>query len=351
MSRVAVIFTGGTISMRHDDAAGGNVPVLGGAQLLATVPGLDEVADVIPIDLGLTPASHLQFDDLFRIHRAVEAALAGGADGAVVVQGTDAIEETSFCFDLLHAGPRPVVVTGAMRSASQPGSEGPQNLRDAVRVAASPEAAAAGLGCVVVLDGSIDAADDVIKTHASAFDTFRSLNRGPLGRVDGERIALRHARGPRRHVATDRAAARVFLVTATVATDGTPIAALHGAGADGFVVAATGAGNTDPSLLAAAEAAMADGTPVAVVTRCPAGAAGTGYAFPGGGATWARAGAIFAGHLSGPKARIALALGIGAGLDRDGLAGLLADPAPIHDADRFWSQPPARPSTATSGAA
>jgi L-asparaginase len=343
---VAVVFTGGTISMRHDPVAGGNVPVLGGGELLATVPGLDAIADVRPIDLGLTPASHLQFDDLFRIHRAVEDALAtDDVDGAVVVQGTDAIEETAFFFDLLHAGPKPIVVTGAMRSASQPGFEGPRNLADAIRVAASPDAPAAALGAVVVLDGSIDAADDVSKTHASAFDTFRSLNRGPLGRVDGERVVLAGPRGPRRHVATSRAATRVFLVTATVATDGTLIAALHAAGADGFVVAATGAGNTDPALLEAAEAAMADGIPVAIVTRCPAGAAGTGYAFAGGGATWLRAGALFAGHLTGPKARIALAVGIGAGLDHDGLAAMLADPAPIHDPDRFWDPAPTAAAT------
>ena len=101
--------------MRLDAAAGGNVPVLGGGELLATVSGLDEIADVEPIDFGLTPASHLQFDDLFRIHGAVEDALArDDVAGAVVVQGTDAIEETAFCFDLLHAGPKPIVVTGAM---------------------------------------------------------------------------------------------------------------------------------------------------------------------------------------------------------------------------------------------
>src|SRR5436190_8343826 len=171
--------------MRLDAAAGGNVPVLGGGELLATVSGLDEIADVEPIDFGLTPASHLQFDDLFRIHGAVEDALArDDVAGAVVVQGTDAIEETAFCFDLLHAGPKPIVVTGAMRSASQPGFEGPRNLADAIRVAVDADAAAADLGAVVLLDGSIEAADDVSKTHASAFDTFRSLNRGPLGRVD-----------------------------------------------------------------------------------------------------------------------------------------------------------------------
>jgi L-asparaginase len=338
MPRVAVVFTGGTISMRHDPVAGGNVPVLGAAALLETVPGLDAIADLVTIDRGLTPASHFTFEALFGIAGAVRDALADPAiDGAVVVQGTDTIEETAFFLDLVHRGPKPVVVTGAMRAASATTFDGPANLTAAVRVAASVEAAAADLGAVVVLDGSIEAADDVTKTHASAFDTFRGLNRGSLGRIDEERVILGHERGPRRQVTTERAAGRVFLVTATVATDGTPIAALHAAGADGFVVAATGAGNTAPALLEAAKSAIADGLPVVVTTRCPIGAASADYAFPGGGATWIRAGAIPAGHLGGPKARIALALGLGAGLDRAGLAELLADPAPIHDPDRYWA--------------
>jgi len=92
------------------------------------------------------------------------------------------------------------------------------------------------------------------------------------------------------------------------------------------VVAATGAGNTDPRLLASAVRAMGAGIPVALATRCPSGAAGTAYAFPGGGATWVRAGALPVGHLCATKARVALAVGLGAGLDRDGLARLLADP-------------------------
>jgi L-asparaginase len=339
VSRVAVVFTGGTISMRHDPAAGGNVPVLAGADLLAATPGLAEIADLVPIDRGLKPASHFDFEDLFDISAAVQGALSDPAiDGVVVVQGTDTIEETAFFLDLLHAGRKPVVVTGAMRAASAPGYDGPANIRNAVRIAASTEAAAADLGVVVALDGSIQPADDVTKTHASAFDTFQSLNVGPLGRVEGERVRLARDRGRRRHVAATRAAERVFLVTATVATDGTPIDALRTAGADGFVVAATGAGNTSSTLLAAAGRAMADGTPVVLATRCPAGAASGDYAFPGGGATWLRAGAIPAGHLTGPKARIALALGIGAALDREELASLLADPQPIHDPERFWDR-------------
>ena len=94
----------------------------------------------------------------------------------------------------------------------------------------------------------------------------------------------------------------------------------------GIVVEATGAGNTAAPLLEAAIRAMERGIVVVFASRCPAGAAGTGYAFPGGGATWQRAGALLAGHLTGPKARIAVAAGLGAGLDRAGLADLLADP-------------------------
>ncbi len=337
MPRVAVVFTGGTISMRHDPGAGGNVPVLGGAALLATAPGLDAIADLVTVDRGLTPASHFGFDALFGISDAVRDLLADSSiDGAVIVQGTDTIEETAFFFDLLHGGPKPIVVTGAMRSASEPGYDGPANLTAAVRVAASAEAREAELGAVVVLDGSIEAADDVTKSHASAFDTFRGLNRGSLGAVVDGQVRLAGRRPPRRHVATDRAAGRVFLVTSTVATDGTPISALHAAGADGFVIAAAGVGNTSPTLLAAAEAAISDGIPVAITTRCPIGAANAAYAFPGGGATWRRAGAIPTGHLGGPKARIALALGIGAGLGSAALAELLDDPSPIHDPDHYW---------------
>ena len=321
--RVAVIFTGGTISMRMDSIAGGNVPSLSGADILARSPGLDRVAQVLPIDLGRTPASHFTFPQLFQIADAIRTAQDDPTiDGVVVVQGTDVIEETALFWDLLLDSGKPVVVTGAMRSASEPNDDGPANLRDAVRCAAEP-----GLrdeGVVVVLAGSIDPADDVTKTHASALDALRSLNDGPLGSVGSDGVRIARRRGWRRHVATTVAAERVRLLVAHVAMDGSLVDAAVAAGMDGLVVEATGAGNTSAHLLEAAVRAMAMGIPVVLTTRCPAGAAGTGYAFSGGGATWVRAGAMLAGTLTGPKARIALALGLGAGLSRVELAALLA---------------------------
>jgi L-asparaginase len=327
MPRVAVVFTGGTISTVFDPVAGGNVPMLDGAAILARTPGLDTIAEVVAIDRGRIPASHFTFPQLLEIAAVLREALADPSiNGAVVVQGTDTIEETSFCWDLVLGGDKPVVVTGAMRSSDEPGFDGPANLRDAIRIAASP--AARGLGVVVSLGGTIEPADDVTKLHATALDTFGSPNGGSLGRVGASGVSLLRVRAGRRHVATDRAAERVHLVTVTVAMDAGLLEAAIDAGADGIVVAATGSGNTSPELLAAAERAIRAGIPVALASRCASGRATAGYAFPGGGANWLRAGALPVGHLCALKARVALALGLGARLDRDGLVALLADPAP-----------------------
>ena len=325
MSRVAVIFTGGTISMRHNPVLGGNVPALDGAEILAQTPGLDAIAEVRAIDMGRTPASHFSFAQLFEIGATIRAAQADPEiDGVVVVQGTDVLEETAFFWDLILDSPKPVVVTGSMRSASEPGYEGPENLRNAVRAAASD--VFIGAGVVVSMAGSIHAADDVTKTHASNLDTFQSLNEGPLATVALDGIVTIRRRGCRRFVRSDAAADGVRLVTAHVAMDGSIIEALSSIGLAGLVVEATGAGNTSAGLLDAARPLMDMGVPVVLATRCAAGAAGTGYAFPGGGAMWIRAGAMLPGTLSGPKARIALALGIGAGLDRVALADLVRGP-------------------------
>ena len=326
MARVAIVFTGGTISMGFDPVAGGNVPTLDGAAILARTPGLEAIAEIETIDRGLKPASHFTFDDVLAIGRDVQRALDDPAiDGAVVVQGTDTIEETSFAWDLVLRSSKPVAVTGAMRAPHDDGFDGPSNLRDAVAAAAAPTLRDAGV--VVALAGTLEPADDVTKLHTSAFTTFGSPNGGSLGQVIDGRVEVVRPRGPRRAVATERAE-RVHLLTAGIDSDGSLLDAAVGAGADGIVVAATGAGNTSPGWLAAAERAMGAGVVVALASRCPAGAVSIAYAFPGGGATWVRAGAIRVGTLCAIKARVALGLGLGAGLSRDALASLLADPEP-----------------------
>jgi len=324
--RIAVIFTGGTIAMLPDPVTGAAVPSLDGAAILARVPGLDAIAALEPIDWGLVPASHLRFSQILEVGGLIEAAAGReDVDGVVVVQGTDVLEETAYAWDLLHRAETPVVVVGAMRNAGDRDYEGPANLADAVRAAAHP--GLRGAGVLVVMAGLILPADDATKTDSQALDTFQALNHGRLGYVRDGEIRLERVRGPRSVLprTPDAAAEPVALVTAVVATDGSLVRAALAQGSRGVVVEATGSGNTDPDLLAAAVEALAQGIPVVLTTRCASGAVGPLYGFPGGGRSWQEAGAIMGGTHSGPKARIALALGLGAGLDQAGLQALFEE--------------------------
>jgi L-asparaginase len=318
MPRIAIVFTGGTIAMRQGDT--GNVPTLSGADLLASVPGLDAIADVEPIDWGLVPASHLTFAQVLDIGRVLAGQLARPEiDGALVVQGTDVIEETAFAWDLLPLGDKPVVVVGAMRSASQETYDGPENLRNAVAVAAAPRLA--GQGVVVAMAGEIHAADDVRKTHTHAHATFASPNLGPLGFVADGSVSLRRRREhgvlPR---VPDVAALPVPVLTAVL--DARP--ALEADRPAGLVVAAAGGGNTPPAYLELALPLLEAGIPVLLTTRCPSGRVRPGYGFPGGSTTWWDAGAVFSGTLDALKARVLVALALGAGLGRPEIAALCA---------------------------
>src|SRR4051794_6290917 len=114
MSRVAVLFTGGTISMTAEASAGGKIPTLDGRAILARAPGIESIADLVVVDLGRTPASHFTFAKLFDIAGEIRRHQADPSiDGVVVVQGTDVIEETAFLWDLVLDGPEPVIVVGA----------------------------------------------------------------------------------------------------------------------------------------------------------------------------------------------------------------------------------------------
>ena len=319
--RVAVVFTGGTISMRHDAAASGNLPTMRGEELLASVPGLAEIAEIEPVDWGLVPASHLTFDQILELGRILADQLARpDVDGAVVVQGTDVIEETAFAWDLLPLPAKPVVVVGAMRSASQEAYDGPENLRNAVGSAA--DARLADQGVVVAMAGELHGADDVRKTNTHAHATFQSPNAGRVGLVADGRVTVLRRRTPVRMPTVPPVAAGPVPLLTVVLDDAGAVDTAERRGPAGLVVAAAGGGNTPPPYLESAERLLAAGVPVALTTRCPSGRALPGYGFPGGSSSWWEAGAIFSGTLDGMKARVLLSLGIGAGLSSEDLAAL-----------------------------
>ena len=319
MGAVSIIFTGGTISMTVDPASGGATPSLSGGGLLAQVDAAG-MPELRTIDWGQLPASQFGFDQVLDIGKVIQGeADDDHVDGVVVVQGTDSLEETSFAWDLLVHTDKPVVVVGAMRNASQKGFDGPDNLRNAILAAANP--ALRGTGVTVVMAGQIHGADDVVKTHTTAYATFDSPNFGPLGYVGPTGTRLARTRVPVRLPRVPRAVeASVALVVAVLGMSETAIAGEHGAA--GYVIASMGAGNTDARILAAARGWLSQGLPVVLTSRCPSGSVQSGYGFDGGSSTWYEAGALFAGTLNPIKARVALVLALAAGLDSRELAAL-----------------------------
>jgi len=302
---VAILTTGGTIAMQYDAEAGGAVPFLGAGELTAALPpGLPELRVEELVNL---PSSHFTLETLQTIRERVTA-LVVEADvvGIVVTHGTDTLEETAYLLDLTVPGEKPVVLTGAMRTASDVGYEGYGNLLAAVRVAAAPRAQ--GLGAVVVLNDEIHAARHVTKMHTLSTATFQSPGWGPVGRVEGDAVTVIAGRRPEHYVLPWRGLEpNVVLLKLTVGVEASLLEDALRRGARGVVIEALGGGRVPPWWLPAIEQARTVyGVPVVIASRCPSGRVWDAYGYPGAYRTLADLGCLFAEGLNGQKARIKL---------------------------------------------
>jgi L-asparaginase len=251
-------------------------PSLSVEQLLAAVPGLDDIAEVRATTLNTLPGASLTLEDVIQALKWARAEVADGAAGAVVIQGTDTIEETAYLLDLYWDSPAPLVVTGAMRPPQLPGADGPANLVASVRVAADD--ASRQRGVLIVLNDEIHGARWARKMRASGPDAFASPSFGPLGYVDERRPAY-----------------------------GTVLDVIAASGFSGVVLAGFGVGHVSGQLACAAQRAAAS-IPVVLASRTGAGSTHrNSYSFDGSESDLIAKGAIPAGWLDARKSRVLLA--------------------------------------------
>jgi L-asparaginase len=312
--RIRVLSLGGTIAMTPSDG-GGVTPALDADDLVAAVPGLDEVARVEPESFRQVPGAHLRRGDLVALAAHVDALAVDGIDGIVVTQGTDTIEETAFALDLLVSSDIPLVVTGAMRGPTLPGADGPANLLNAVRIASAP--VARGCGTLVTLDDVVHAARFVRKAHTSRPSAFVSAPAGPIGWVSEDRVRIPTPPRRRVHVPVEPSARmpRIGLFTAAL-DDATDRLAAHGDD-DGLVIEAMGAGHL-PAATADAAADLARRIPVVLASRTGAGETyRSTYGFPGAEIDLLARGLRSARFLDGLKARLLLSFVLAGGGDGD----------------------------------
>jgi len=248
---VWVLSTGGTIAGRG--ASPTNVADYKGGQILGedlvkAVPEIKQFADVKVEQIINVRSPDIKLDNLLTLANGINSIFAKDPNvaGVVVTHGTNTLEETAFFLNLTVRHDRPVVVVGSMRPATALSADGPLNLLNAVRTAASPEAR--GKGVLVVMNDEINGARDVTKTNTYRVETFRSPELGYLGYVDEDKISFYRA-STKRHTAKSEFDVsnvtkfpKVEIVYSYVEPSGAMIQALYASGVQGIVFAGTGAG-------------------------------------------------------------------------------------------------------------
>lgn len=314
--RVAIFFTGGTISMSIDPTMGGASPALSGEEIVAQVIGLKEIADFEIINFARLPGPHVTPSIMLELAHAVRSVLQReNIDGVVITHGTDTLDETAYFLDLVLQSVKPVVFVGAMRNSSELSWDGPANLIAAVRVATTVEAR--GLGVLVAMSEEIIAAREVIKTHTESVDTFQSRDYGPVGLIDKDRIIIARRTTDQEYIQTDNIEMAVETMKMVSGGDGKFIDYAIAQGVRGLVLEAFGRGNVPPGYMGAIDRAAKTGIPMVLTSRCSRGRTLDAYAYEGAGKTLTKLGVILGGVLPSHKARIKLILALGAGWSTD----------------------------------
>ncbi|ETD98422.1 asparaginase [Streptococcus mitis 27/7] len=306
--KILVLHTGGTISMQAD--ASGAV-VTSSDNPMNHVSNPLEGIHVHDLDFFNLPSPHIQPKHMLALYQKIKEE-AANYDGVVITHGTDTLEETAYFLDTMEVPHMPIVLTGAMRSSNELGSDGVYNYLSALRVASDDRAADKGV--LVVMNDEIHAAKYVTKTHTTNVGTFQTPTHGPLGLITKREILYFKTAEPRVRFDLDHIQGLVPIISAYAGMTDELIDMLDLEQLDGLIIQAFGAGNVPKETAQKLESLLQQGIPVALVSRCFNGIAEPVYAYQGGGVQLQKSGVFFVKELNAQKARLKLLIALNAGL-------------------------------------
>ena len=300
------------------------MPSLTSAEILEATRGIEAVTGVETEDWGAFPGPHMTVERMWALrNRIAEHLLRPEVTGVVVAHGTDTLEESAYLVARSLPSDKPVVFTGAMRTVSDLGWDGPANLLEAVRVAASSEVR--GYGAMVVISGQIFAGLDATKTNTHLLDAFESPGLGPLGVLDeGELIMHRELPPSPPIIQPSSLATPVDIIFVAAGADERLLDASRTV-ARAVVIAAMGRGNVPPAVVPAIQRWIAEDKPVVLTSRTQGGRVGHTYGYAGGGRRLEEMGVIFGGSRRAQQARIDLMLALGAGMTMQAVRTMFSD--------------------------
>lgn len=306
--KILVLHTGGTISMQAD--ASGAV-VTSSDNPMNHVSNPLEGIQVHSLDFFNLPSPHIKPKHMLALYQKIKEE-ADNYDGVVITHGTDTLEETAYFLDTMEVPHMPIVLTGAMRSSNELGSDGVYNYLSALRVASDDRAADKGV--LVVMNDEIHAAKYVTKTHTTNVSTFQTPTHGPLGLIMKQEILYFKTAEPRVRFDLNHIQGLVPIISAYAGMTDELIDMLDLEQLDGLIIQAFGAGNIPKETAQKLESLLQKGIPVALVSRCFNGIAEPVYAYQGGGVQLQKSGVFFVKELNAQKARLKLLIALNAGL-------------------------------------
>lgn len=314
--RLLLAALGGTIASTAN-STGGVAPALSGAEIAAAA-GLDQVWPNLRADftqVAQVSSANVTLEMLFDV---VELARTSEADGIVLTQGTDTLEESAFGLWLLNDSGTHIAATGAMRNPTLPGADGPANVRAAALTALSEQVSE--LPASLVFNDEVHDPRFVTKAHATSTAAFSSGPvLGAIGWLSEDTLHLPHApRAPKSPFAGLPRPAQLSRIALAEVGLGEPTETLDLiADSDfaGAVISGVGGGHV-PEELVPAVTRLAESMPVVLASRTGSGASlRNTYGYPGGEIGLLEAELIPAGILDARKARIVLTLALSFGLD------------------------------------